>query len=299
MRPRKTLQLRFDKQFQSSDEISLKRGRCKRVVLCKHEKSGGRSQVLTWSQNHLAVNIVIVTFNGLLTIVSGHQSVTAAEIRSQRSEFTTLVSQNLSLHGRDTGTFKWEAAWQGVTLTGRRMTHMLTGHSAVIMVTAVTPSLSSDIDTMCPLRLITDICVALHTVITQAKVSRRPQVGLGEDRGVTPGSMCPPQGRAGHWLTVVSVSRCAVMFAARSPGLLASPPCATLGCCWAGLATQAARTPGPLAPSRSLSSPDWLYIRARLGGIETTISKRSINSEIIKGFGLLLVTRISHVLPPE
>ena len=46
MGPRKTLQLRFDKQFQLSDEISLKGG-AKWVVLCKHEKSGGRSQVLT------------------------------------------------------------------------------------------------------------------------------------------------------------------------------------------------------------------------------------------------------------
>ena len=226
MRPRKTLQLKFDKQFQPSDEISLKRG-VKRVVLCKHEKSGGRSQVLTWSQNHLAVNIVIVTFNGLLTIVSG-----ISVSLQQRSDSSGQNSQH-SYHRISHFTVGALASHSNEKLLGKGWHSLVggwltcsqdTGHGHCCH----PPSLSPD---MTPCVLITDICVALHNVITQGKVSR-PQVGLGEDRGLTPWAMCPPQGRAGHWLSP------GVWCLQLSPGCVLCAPLWAAGPVW----TQAART---------------------------------------------------------
>ena len=70
------------------------------------------------------------------------------------------------------------------------------------MVTAVTPSLSPDIDNMYhDISLRTNIGVTLHNVITQIPresltASGRPRRGQSQDPGHR--AMCPPQGRAGH-----------------------------------------------------------------------------------------------------
>ena len=111
----------------------------------------------------------------------------------------------------------------------------------------------------------------MSSLRSRGKVSR-PRVGLGEDRVRTPGTgpcVRPKVGLGTDW---VSVSRC-VMFAAVPR--LASRHSRLLGRSgdWWWPDSGRPHIPGPALSS--LSSPDWLYIRARLGGIKTTIKEES------------------------
>ena len=229
MRPRKTLQLGFDKQFQPSDEISLGRSGAKRVILCKHEKSGWGIEVLTWSQTPSLLSILWLWHSMDCSYLG--ISVTAEDIIGWRPEFTTLLSQDLSHF--TAGTFTWEAAWQGATLTVTG--GWLTCSPCVIMVTGDTPHHGQHHIMCSPL----STCVSLYnaiTHITRGKVSR-PQVGLGEDRWRTLGHVSAPRS---DWELTVQVCD-SVMFAAvpaPCPGRsLLRPVCVGR--------TQAARTSRP------------------------------------------------------
>ena len=104
------------------------------------------------------------------------------------------------------GTFTWEAAWQGATLTVTG--GWLTCSPCVIMVTGDTPHHGQHHIMCSPL----STCVSLYnaiTHITRGKVSR-PQVGLGEDRWRTLGHVSAPRS---DWELTVQVCD-SVMFAA-------------------------------------------------------------------------------------
>ena len=214
MRPRKTLQLGFDKQFQPSDEISLGRG-AKRVVLCKHEKSGWGIEVLTWSQN--------LSILWLWHSMDCSHSYLGISVTACRRHLMAVRIHNTLITGSlfTAGTFTWEAAWQGATLTVTG--GWLTSSPSVTMVTGVTPHHGHH-HTMC------HPGVSLHNAITHL-----PRESLAASARTDWGheAMCPPQGRAGHWL-----SRCAPLSCLQ---LSLLSPCGAH--CWPGRSVMAGLGP--------------------------------------------------------
>ena len=256
MRPRKTLQLGFDKQFQPSDEISLGRSGAKRVILCKHEKSGWGIEVLTWSQTPSLLSILWLWHSMDCSYLG--ISVTAEDIIGWRPEFTTLLSQNLSLTSRQGHSHE--------KLLGKGQHSLSLGDDShahpVWSWSLVTPPIMVSITSCVAPSALVSACIMPSHTSHEGKSHGLRSASARTDGGHW--AMCPPQGRTENWL-----SRCVTLSCLQQSQLPAQAAHCSGRSVLAGL-----RPPA----HHGLGSLSRVYIRDWPGGIKTAIKEELILS---------------------